>query len=63
MNVYSSWAKMLFGVPTRIHFRSYIIQYLLYGIFLFMENDDIASYAYDTTLFEMDEETSKERNL
>lgn len=63
MNLYSSWAKIVFGVPIRIHFRSYIIQYLLYGIFLFMENGDTASYAHDTTLFEIYEKTSKELNL
>ena len=46
---YSSWEEILFGVPQGSILGTLLFNIFLYGLFLNMENTDIASYADDNT--------------
>ena len=46
---YSSWEEILFGVPQGSILGTLLLNIFLCGLFLIMENTDIASYADDNT--------------
>ena len=48
-NAYSSWQKILYGVPQGSILRSLLFNTDLYDLFLIMNHEDIANYADDNT--------------
>ena len=54
-DTYSSWNDMFYGVPQRSILGPLLFSIYLCGLFYFLEDLDIASYADDTTVYTVNE--------